>query len=112
MAEARVVMRSSKSYRVRKRVWRVLLYLILIALSLVFALPLLWTVSTSLKPDTQIMKFPPDWIPRPFDWANYGPKIFELMNFFQSLKNSLIIAVSSLNVVSRIAARPPPMALA
>ena len=94
MAEARVVMRSSKSYRIQKRVWRVLLYLILIALSLVFALPLLWTVSTSLKPDTQIMKFPPDWIPRPFDWSNY-PDVFPLMNFLQSLKNSLIVAVSS-----------------
>jgi ABC-type glycerol-3-phosphate transport system permease component len=90
----RAAIRSSKNYKVRKKLWRVVLYAVLIFLSLIFVSPLVWTVSTSLKPDTQIMKFPPDWIPRPFDWMNYV-EVFPLMKFFRALKNSLIIATIS-----------------
>ena len=41
------------------------LYAALIGISLVFALPLLWMVSTSLKPEAQTLTTPPRWLPDP-----------------------------------------------
>ena len=45
--------------------------------SLVFALPFVWMVSTSLKADRQIFAFPPIWVPDPFIWGNF-PAVFYL----------------------------------
>ena len=50
---------------------RVVLYTLVILLSLAFAMPLLWMVSTSLKTDPQVYHVPPIWIPNPARWANY-----------------------------------------
>lgn len=51
---------------------QVLLYATIIILSAVFAMPLIWMVSTSLKYDTQVYIAPPEWIPNPIRWANYA----------------------------------------
>ncbi len=34
-------------------------------------IPLLWTISTSLKTMQQIGVWPPEWIPDPVLWRNY-----------------------------------------
>ena len=48
-----------------------LIHGVLIALSLVFALPLLWMISTSLKPIEETMRTPPVWIPMHPLFGNY-----------------------------------------
>lgn len=53
----------------QKNAW--LLHLALIALSIVFIMPFLWLISTSLKPIAETMKQPPTWIPSQFLWHNY-----------------------------------------
>jgi multiple sugar transport system permease protein len=65
---------------------------VLIALSLLFALPFVWLVSTSLKPTSQLFRLPPEWIPRPFTWSNY-PQALTYIPFFLYLRNTLYIAV-------------------
>ena len=55
-----------------KVAWRTVLYGILVVLSLVFTLPLLWMISTSLKEQGQVFQFPPRWIPDPIRWDNYA----------------------------------------
>jgi multiple sugar transport system permease protein len=50
---------------------RALLYLLVAALSLLFALPFLWMISTSLKTDPQVYHAPPIWIPNPVRLENY-----------------------------------------
>lgn len=50
----------------------ILLYGTVIILSLAFAAPLLWMVSTSLKTDPQVYHVPPIWIPNPARWVNYA----------------------------------------
>lgn len=50
---------------------RVLLYTVVSVLGLVFALPLLWMLSTSLKVDAQVYVVPPVWIPNPIRPLNY-----------------------------------------
>jgi len=43
-----------------------------IAISALIVLPpVAWIVSTSLKPEADTIKFPPEWIPNPVSFANY-----------------------------------------
>jgi ABC-type glycerol-3-phosphate transport system permease component len=44
----------------------------LLGLVLVFALPFIWMLSTSLKTLPETMIFPPEWIPRSMEWGNYA----------------------------------------
>lgn len=44
----------------------------LILLSALFAIPLLWMLSTALKPGDQTMAQPPVWVPNPPQWQNFG----------------------------------------
>jgi len=71
---------------------RVLRYAALIPLSVVFLAPLVWMLSTSLKPARQLFLLPPIWIPRPVMWENY-PGVFQKYPFVVYAKNTLTIAV-------------------
>ncbi len=44
----------------------------LILLSVLFAAPLLWMMSTALKPLNETMRTPPVWIPSQFKWGNFS----------------------------------------
>lgn len=67
----------------------------LLLLVLIFALPFIWMLSTSLKTLPETMIFPPEWIPSHPVWKNYidawntGP-------FLHYITNSVIISVSIL----------------
>lgn len=50
---------------------RIALYSAVIVLGLIFALPLLWMISTSVKTDPQVYHVPPIWIPNPIRPVNY-----------------------------------------
>jgi ABC-type glycerol-3-phosphate transport system permease component len=56
----------------RRAVRTVALHLVLATGALLFSLPFIWLVSTSLKPDARLMVVPPEWIPRPVLWHNYA----------------------------------------
>lgn len=47
-------------------------YGVLILLTAVFVAPLLWMLSTSLKPNTETTRFPPTWIPEEFSGEGYS----------------------------------------
>lgn len=55
-------------------------------------LPLVWMVSTSLKPESLVFKFPPQLVPQPFTLAAYE-EIFRDTPFAQQYFNSLYIGV-------------------
>ncbi len=57
---------------VRARGQRAALYVILIALSVVFLVPLFWLITTSLKTQGDVFANPPVWIPNPLQWSNYA----------------------------------------
>jgi len=50
---------------------RALLHLLLVAGAATMILPFLWMLSTSLKPEAEIFRFPPNWLPQVWKWANY-----------------------------------------
>ena len=54
-----------------KAVQRALFYVMMVALGLTFAGPLLWMLSTSLKTDPQVYTVPPTWFPNPMRLVNY-----------------------------------------
>jgi len=47
-------------------------YAALVLLTVVFVAPLLWMLSTSLKPNVQATRFPPNWIPEEFSGEGYS----------------------------------------
>lgn len=59
-----------------------------------FALPILWMVSSSLKDTNSIFKVPPDWIPNPVRWRNYIDAT-QYIPYWMYLKNTLVISVLS-----------------
>ena len=65
----------------------------LIPFSLLFLLPLVWMISTSLKTDRQVLVFPPVWIPNPIEWSNYPEALTGLVPFLLYTKNTVTICV-------------------
>lgn len=47
------------------------MYAALLALSALFAIPFLWTLSTALKSAQDVFGYPPQWIPDPPHWDNF-----------------------------------------
>lgn len=68
-----------------------LLYLGLIIITVIMVLPFVWSLSTSFKPDEEIFHFPPDWIPRNWDFSNYK-EAWEAANFARYFINSGIVS--------------------
>ncbi len=76
--------------RIRRGIGVVLTYTLLSALGLLFALPFLWMLSSSLKVEADIWTYPPVWIPNPAVWSNY-PEALDLMHFPRLLANTALI---------------------
>jgi multiple sugar transport system permease protein len=62
---------SLESVRHPRGAHTILLHAMLLTLSLIFLFPLIWMISTALKPIDQTMTQPPVWIPSPFQWRNF-----------------------------------------
>ncbi|HEU4324779.1 MAG TPA: hypothetical protein VFS21_16665, partial [Roseiflexaceae bacterium] len=63
--------RSAHARRNRMRAGHLLTWMALCLGGLTMLLPFLWLVSTSLKEQQQIFRYPPEWIPNPVRWQNY-----------------------------------------
>jgi len=64
---------------------------VLIAVSAMFALPLLWMVSTSFKTAQQALQLPVVWWPHPFLWSNYSG-LFAALPYFRFFWNTFLYA--------------------
>jgi multiple sugar transport system permease protein len=76
----------------RHRLSRVLGHLLALIVAILFLLPLLWMISSSLKPEYQVLEFPPRWLPDPVRWANY-PEALTYVPFGRYTLNTLFVAV-------------------
>src|SRR5579875_2209576 len=74
-----------------ERVWRVAVWLLLVAGAAVVVVPFLYMVASSLETNEQIGQLTPQFIPNPVQWGNYSAVWTELPvgRFFA---NSLIVA--------------------
>jgi multiple sugar transport system permease protein len=71
-----------------------LAYLALALLGIVFVLPFLWMVSTSLKGLDEVYAFPPRFIPEDIQWSNYL-EAWNALPFDRFFLNSLIVSVGT-----------------
>lgn len=78
-----------------KMVRHIIVYMILTAGAIVMMVPLLWTVSTSLKTRDKITIRRLELIPDPVAWENY-PYLFEARPILQYTRNTMVIVVASL----------------
>lgn len=82
-----------KDNRTLQKLGKVILYVVLIALSMFTLIPFVWMLSASLKLDREVFAFPMKWIPETFHWENYvviWTKV-PMLNYF---KNTAIVALS------------------
>jgi ABC-type glycerol-3-phosphate transport system permease component len=77
----------------------VLVYGLLIAGAIVFIIPFMWMISTSLKPAEEVFTFPPQFLPTFFVWQNYVDG-WTVLPFNTFLINSLIVTCA--NVVGNL----------
>lgn len=92
LASQQTVASKAANYRISYILARVALYTILILGAFIFILPLLWMLSSSVKPGYQVYAVPPEWIPDYFVWDGYIQPWtqFPMGTFY---KNTIILVV-------------------
>lgn len=89
----------------RRRQWlarlvrKTLAYLVLVAVGFFFMVPLLWMLTTALKPLPDIFKIPPVWLPNPPQWQQLWQPWIQ-RNFTLYFRNTVQIA--ALSVVGEV----------
>ncbi len=81
-----------QAYVARQALVKALQYVLLMIGAVISLLPLIWMISTSLKPSGFEWVFPPQWIPRPVVWRNY-PDAFAAASFAIYFRNSALVTV-------------------
>lgn len=89
----------SRSRRLFERTRTAILYLVTSAVSLAFFLPLLWMLTTAIKPTEQLFKIPPVWIPDPPNFNIFYDTWVEA-GFTRYFINS--VKVTGLSVIGRL----------
>lgn len=84
----------TNSQKKRQFTARLTIHIVLIAGAIAFIFPLVWMMSTALKPLEETTRIPPTLIPSKFMWSNYGKATTEIP-FWMYAKNTLIVCVLS-----------------
>lgn len=71
------------------------LYAMAVICGLAFSLPFFWTISSSLKPISEIYSFPPTLWPENIRWANYGD-VFRIAPFARFIWNTVIVTAAAM----------------
>lgn len=87
--------------RLRKGFLSLLSHGVLAAVAVLFIVPFLWLVVTSLKPLDQVFTEPPRWLPEPIMWQNYLDALTNpIFPFLRLLSNTLFYAgISTIGIV-------------
>lgn len=80
------------SIKGRKKVLKVITYIMLIIGSVITILPFLWLVRSALMERSQIFIFPPQWIPNPFKWSNFTEAL-SAAPFLRYFLNTMVIVI-------------------
>lgn len=81
--------------RLTSQLARLLVYVLLVGLGVLFVFPFFWMVTTALKPEHQVFVWPPRWIPDPIMWQNFATALSNpRLPFALFFRNTLIIEVA------------------
>ncbi len=75
-----------------ERWWRLLIWGVLISGACVMLLPFLWLVSSSVKEELAIFRYPPQWIPDPVKLSNYV-EMWTARPFLTYVGNSVMLVL-------------------
>src|SRR5215467_7286938 len=81
---------------------RWLLTAVMVACAVLWLLPAVWVLVTSLKPSANIIKLPPEWIPRPATLAHYNEVLFSssrTARMGRAFLNSAVVSVGCVVLV-------------
>lgn len=67
-------------------------YLVLVIIVAIMALPFVWTLSLSMKTQQQAAAWPPEFMPNPIAWENYANALFNWLPFPLFFRNTFIVA--------------------
>jgi len=93
-------------------VWRALLTTLMVLLAILWLLPAVWVLVTSLKLTENIVRVPPEWIPWPATIEHYGEVLFSssrTARIGRAFFNSIVVSLGSVALVvltSAMAAYP------
>ena len=87
----------------RGRLPRAALYVIMIVLAIMFLLPLIWMIGSSLKPESDVLKVPPTFLPFHPDWSNYAEVFRIIPTYFWNSVKLATLNVSGILVTSSLA---------
>lgn len=92
--EGRTATRRTRGADGARRSWTssVLARVVLVAMSLLFLLPLYWMVSSALKSGQELASYPPTWFPTEIHWENFADAV-NAMPFWQFFRNTAVITV-------------------
>ncbi len=81
------------------------IFMLLCLVTLIFFLPILWMVSSSLTPNQRVFQYPPQWIPEPATLKNYMDVFTSgrTVPISRALWNSSLVAVVTVLVTLGIA---------
>ncbi|MDQ3250413.1 MAG: carbohydrate ABC transporter permease [Chloroflexota bacterium] len=82
---------TARAAKRQRAIGRTILYVVAIAASILFMLPFVWTLFSSLKSPSELYMFPPRWFPATPRFYNYV-EVFELAPYGRWLWNSVVVA--------------------
>ena len=94
------------------RAWRIVITALMVVLAVVWLLPAVWVLVTSLKLTENIVRLPPEWIPWPATIEHYGEVLFSssrTARIGRAFFNSTVVSLGSVALVvltSAMAAYP------
>ena len=78
--------------RARRRSAHAAIYTILVAATAIMLFPVAWMLTVSVRPNVEVMKIPPQWIPTVFTLAPYA-KVLGSTRYLRTFLNSYVIAL-------------------
>ncbi len=71
---------------------RLMLHMVLLTIGIIFMLPFVWSIATSLKPVSDLFQVKPSLIPSEIRWQNYQD-VFDSVPFLRFYLNSIIVTI-------------------
>ena len=87
------------SHKLRSNLGHLLLHIVLLSVGIIFLLPFIWSISTSLKPMADLFQVTPNLIPSQIRWANYQD-VLDYVPFARIYANTIIVTI--LRVIGQV----------
>ena len=79
--------------RSRRRLAHTVVYALLIAAAVIMLFPIAWMLTVSVRPNVEVMKIPPDWIPQIFTLDAYA-KVLKSPRYLRTFANTYFVALA------------------